>query len=297
MVMLARALALDTEILNPRIVLVTDRVDLDDQLKNTFAACRLEPQKTNTGRHLLELVSISKTSVITTVINKFDTALKGRRDFKDLSEDVFLLVDESHRSQYGEIASRMRRVFPNACYLGFTGTPLMKNEKSTFEKFGGLIDVYAIDQAVKDGAVVPLLYEGRFVEREVNQQGIDQWFDRVSLGLTNDQKAVPSEIRNNALSIAFFHTLEKAFGSNAGAADHNIRSTAAAAATAFSEIVDRHRVVNWTHSQDVQNAMRNDMDDCLFDVVRDHHGMEFSPAVVSEIVETALQAARLRSAQ
>lgn len=188
MVMLARALALDADIENPRIVLVTDRIDLDEQLKNTFAACGLEPQKASTGRHLLDLVSHHKASVITTVINKFDTALNVR-DFKDPSADVFLLVDESHRSQYGEIAARMRRIFPNACYLGFTGTPLMKNEKSTFAKFGGLIDVYAIDQAVKDGAVVPLLYEGRFVEREINRQGIDQWFERVSQGLTDEQKA------------------------------------------------------------------------------------------------------------
>lgn len=188
MVMLARALALDVEIQNPRIVLVTDRIDLDEQLMRTFDACGLEPEKAGTGRHLLDLVSRDKASVITTVINKFDTALKAR-DFSDPSADVFLLVDESHRSQYGEIATRMRRVFPNACYLGFTGTPLMKNEKSTFAKFGGLIDIYAIDQAVKDGAVVPLLYEGRFVERDINQQGIDQWFERVSQGLSDQQKA------------------------------------------------------------------------------------------------------------
>jgi type I restriction enzyme, R subunit len=188
MVMLARALALDPKIQNARIVLVTDRVDLDEQLKGTFAACGLEPKKANTGRHLFELVTESKSAVITTVINKFDTALNVR-DFKDPSADVFLLVDESHRGQYGEMATRMRRVFPNACYLGFTGTPLMKAEKSTFEKFGGLIDVYAIDQAVKDGAVVPLLYEGRFVERDINRDGIDKWFERASQGLTDEQKA------------------------------------------------------------------------------------------------------------
>jgi type I restriction enzyme R subunit len=80
-------------------------------------------------------------------------------------------------------------MFPKACYLGFTGTPLMKKEKSTAAKFGGLIDIYAIDQAVKDGAVVPLLYEGRHVEQDVNSNGIDAWFERVSKDLTPDQKA------------------------------------------------------------------------------------------------------------
>lgn len=188
MVMLARAFAMEPDIPNPRIVLVTDRIDLGDQLKSTFAACGLEPKNASTGRHLLELIAESKASVVTTIINKFDTALNVR-DFRDPSTEVFLLVDESHRSQYGEMATRMRRIFPNACYLGFTGTPLMKAEKSTFAKFGGLIDVYAIDQAVKDGAVVPLLYEGRFVERDINRDGIDKWFERASQGLTDEQKA------------------------------------------------------------------------------------------------------------
>ncbi|MHC2584205.1 type I restriction endonuclease subunit R [Bradyrhizobium diazoefficiens] len=188
MVMLARALALDPEIVNPRIVLVTDRIDLDEQLKGTFAACGAEPENASSGRHLLKLVSQDRASIIATVINKFDTAL-NIRDYRDLSSDVFLLIDESHRGQYGEMHTRMKRMFPNACYLGFTGTPLMKKEKSTAVKFGGLIDIYAIDQAVKDGAVVPLLYEGRHVEQDVNREGIDVWFERVSRNLTPDQRA------------------------------------------------------------------------------------------------------------
>ena len=188
MVMLARALALDPEIVNPRIVLVTDRIDLDEQLKATFAACGAEPENASSGRHLLKLVSQDRASIIATVINKFDTALNVR-DYRDLSSDVFLLIDESHRGQYGEMHTRMKRMFPNACYLGFTGTPLMKKEKSTAAKFGGLIDIYAIDQAVKDGAVVPLLYEGRHVEQDVNRNGIDVWFERVSRDLTPDQRA------------------------------------------------------------------------------------------------------------
>jgi type I restriction enzyme R subunit len=99
------------------------------------------------------------------------------------------LAFESHRGQYGEMHTRMRRMFPRARYLGFTGTPLMKKEKNTAAKFGGIIDVYAIDDAVKDKSVVPLLYEGRHVEQDVQKQGIDVWFERVSKGLTDDQKA------------------------------------------------------------------------------------------------------------
>jgi type I restriction enzyme R subunit len=188
MVMFARALGLESSIPDPRIVLVTDRIDLDAQLEGTFKACGLEPKRATTGRNLLDLVATEKRAVVTTLINKFDTALNVR-DFADPSEDVFLLVDESHRGQYGRLHSRMRKIFPGACYLGFTGTPILKAEKNTAAKFGGIIDVYAIDQAVRDKAVVPLLYEGRHVEQRVDETAIDAWFERVCVGLSEDQKA------------------------------------------------------------------------------------------------------------
>lgn len=188
MVMLARALALDPDIRNPRIVLVTDRVDLDKQLGNTFAACSLAPDRADSGRHLLELVSENKAHIVTTLIHKFDKALSIKKHVEE-SADIFILVDESHRTNFGGFAARMRQMFPMACYLGFTGTPLMKKEKNNFAKFGGLIDTYAINQAVKDGAVVPLLYEARHVEMEQNEKAIDTWFERHTQGLTDAQKA------------------------------------------------------------------------------------------------------------
>lgn len=188
MVMLARALALDPDIRNPRVVLVTDRIDLDKQLGSTFAACGLTPDRADSGRHLLELVSENKAHIVTTLIHKFDKALSIKKHIEE-SADIFILVDESHRTNFGGFAARMRQMFPMACYLGFTGTPLMKKEKNNFSKFGGLIDTYAINQAVKDGAVVPLLYEARHVEMEQNEKAIDTWFERHTQGLTNEQKA------------------------------------------------------------------------------------------------------------
>ena len=116
MVMLARALGLEPDIPDPRIVLVTDRIDLDEQLEGTFKACGLEPKRATTGRNLLDLVATEKRSVVTTLINKFDTALNAR-DFADISADVFILVDESHRGQYGRLHTRMRKLFRKACYL------------------------------------------------------------------------------------------------------------------------------------------------------------------------------------
>ena len=188
MVMLARALALDTEIPNPRVVLVTDRVDLDKQLSNTFAACGLSPDRAESGRHLLELVGDNKAHIITTLIHKFEKALSSRT-FQDDSSEIFVLVDESHRTNFGSFAARMRQMFPRACYLGFTGTPLLAKDKNSFQRFGGLIDSYPINQAVSDGAVVPLLYEARHVEMEQNKQAIDVWFERHTQGLTTAQKA------------------------------------------------------------------------------------------------------------
>lgn len=189
MVMLARGLALDPELTNPRIVLVTDRIDLDEQLSNTFAACGMDSNPANSGRELLKLVSENKASIITTLIHKFDKALNVK-DFRDESSDIFILVDESHRTNFGSLAAQMRKMLPNACYIGFTGTPILKKEKNNIVKFGGLIEPhYSIQQAVKDKAVVPLLYEGRHVEMQQNKQAIDLWFDRHTQGLTDEQKA------------------------------------------------------------------------------------------------------------
>ncbi len=189
MVMLAKALALEGSIRNPRIVIVTDRVDLDEQIHETFLHCGKDPQKANTGRHLIELIEGQKEAIITTVLDKFDSAL-NTKTFRDEGTEIFVLVDESHRSQYGSMHAKMRKVFPNACYIGFTGTPLLRKEKSTAMKFGGFIEPrYTIDQAVEDKAVVRLLYEGRHAVQEVDQKAIDSWFERISRDLTKEQKA------------------------------------------------------------------------------------------------------------
>ena len=189
MVMLARNLALNPEVRNPRIVLVTDRDDLDKQLGNTFAACGLEANRATSGRNLLELVAEKKSGIITTLIHKFDKAYAVKK-YQDESSDIFILVDESHRTQFGSFSARMRQMFPNACYLGFTGTPLLKKEKNNFTKFGDLVEPhYSISQAVEDGAVVPLLYEGRHVEMTQNQAAVDLWFERHTQGLNKAQQA------------------------------------------------------------------------------------------------------------
>ena len=186
MVMLAKYILMELAVCNPRVVIVTDRKELDGQIAATFAHTRLNPARATSGRHLVELVTNGKADVITTIINKLNTA--ERLDAKNNSRDVFVLIDESHRSNYGSMAAKMRTVFPNACYIGFTGTPLMKREKNTLTKFGKLIHKYTIQDGVEDGAIVPLIYEGRFVEQKVDEENIDMWFQQTTKRLTDPQK-------------------------------------------------------------------------------------------------------------
>lgn len=186
MVMLAKRILLELAPCHPRMVVVTDRKELDRQITATFTHTRLNPARATSGKHLVELVNSAKADIVTSVINKFNAV--ERQETRNGSRDIFVLVDESHRSNYGLLATKMRSVFPNACYIGFTGTPLMKKEKSTVAKFGKLIHKYTIQDGVDDGAIVPLLYEGRFVEQEVDGENIDRWFRETTENLTEPQR-------------------------------------------------------------------------------------------------------------
>ena len=184
MVMLTRVIK--REILNSKVIVVTDRKDLDRQIHSTFRNSEIEAQRAKNGRHLISLLQSGK-SVITTLIHKFEMVSKEKIILDD--PNIFILVDESHRTQGGNLNKAMKKVFPSSCYLGFTGTPLMKKEKSTISKFGGLLHKYTIDQAVKDGAVLPLLYEGRLVEQWVNdEKGLQRRFELISKDLNEEQK-------------------------------------------------------------------------------------------------------------
>lgn len=187
MVMLAQKIAQEPSVSNPRIVLVTDRTDLDSQITKTFRKCGKEVENATTGSRLVELLESDTDAVITTVINKFATAIKKIKRPLD-NPNIFILIDEAHRSQYKELAVQMNRVLPNACKIAFTGTPLMKKDKNTARTFGGIIKpVYTVKQAVEDKAVVPLLYEGRIVPQSVNEEPIDNFFGMVCEDLTEYQ--------------------------------------------------------------------------------------------------------------
>jgi type I restriction enzyme R subunit len=187
MVMLAQAIAMEPSIRNPKIVLVTDRTDLDDQITKTFRKCGKFVENATTGQRLVELLESKSDAVVTTIINKFVAAVKKINKPLE-SHDIFVLVDEGHRTQHGTFNVDMQKTMPNACFIAMTGTPLFKKDKSTAAKFGGVIDAYTVDQAVKDQAVVPLLYEGRLALQEVNASPIDTFFGMVTEPMSEYQK-------------------------------------------------------------------------------------------------------------
>jgi type I restriction enzyme R subunit len=188
MVMLAQAIAMEPSIRNPKIVLVTDRTDLDDQITKTFRKCGRFVENATTGQRLVELLESKSDAVVTTIINKFVAAVKKINKPLE-SHDIFVLVDEGHRTQHGTFNIDMQKTLPNACFIAMTGTPLFKKDKSTANKFGGIIDAYTVDQAVSDKAVVPLLYEGRLALQDVNSSPLDTFFGMVSEPLSDYQKA------------------------------------------------------------------------------------------------------------
>ena len=186
MVYITKKLMEDKEIQNPQVVIVTDRVDLDKQIHKTFNRIGVEAARATTGNNLTELIKNEKIRVITTVVNKFETVVKSGVTVD--APNTFILVDEGHRTQYGEINRRMQEVFKGAIYISFTGTPIMKKDKNIFDKFGGLIHKYSLDDALKDKAIVPLIYEGKMVDQEVSKEAIDMRLDMLTRNLTEEQK-------------------------------------------------------------------------------------------------------------
>ncbi len=188
MVMLAEAIVMEKTIKNPKIILVTDRTDLDEQITGTFIKCGIKVDNAKTGASLIDLLNSSSDTVVTTIINKFETAVKKIQTPLE-SPNIFVLVDEGHRTQHGTFNIEMQKTLPNACFIAFTGTPLFKKDKNTLSKFGTLIDDYTVDKAVKDKAVVPLLYEGRHAFQKVNDLPLDNFFNLISEPLSDYEQA------------------------------------------------------------------------------------------------------------
>lgn len=198
MVMFIRALIEDTRIENPRVIVVTDRKDLDRQIRDTMRNAGLKKQiiQAKSGQHLIDMIRDKENAVITTLVHKFGSAAKAARNLVDDDPNIFVLVDEAHRSHSrGEksvtvsASEEMKKTIPNAAFLAFTGTPLLKNEKSQ-HTWGNFIDKYTIDDALSDKIVLPLIYEGRYIPLYDDATQIDRRYARVSEALDAKQKYI-----------------------------------------------------------------------------------------------------------
>jgi type I restriction enzyme R subunit len=198
MVFLTKALLVEPELAGCRIIIVTDRVDLEKQLSGTFLTGGAfgsdvatkkdgERAKVQSGRDLADRIGKGTERIIFTLLQKFNSATK-LPECHNPSDKLIVLVDEGHRSQGGENHERMRKALPNAAFIAFTGTPLLKDDK-TRNKFGPILHAYTMQRAVDDGAVTPLVYEERRPVVDVNEAAIDAWFDKITVGLSDSQKS------------------------------------------------------------------------------------------------------------
>lgn len=209
MVFYTGQIVVEPEMKNPTIVILTDRNDLDDQLFATFGNCkqllRQTPVQAQNREHLKELLKVSGGGIVFTTIQKF--APSEGNIYETLSErlNIVVVADEAHRSQYGFLGKEMetqngietkygnakylRDALPNASFIGFTGTPIEKEDRSTRKVFGDEIDIYDIKQAVDDGATVPISYESRLIKIKLNAEvvnTIDYAIDQIE-GATPEQ--------------------------------------------------------------------------------------------------------------
>ncbi len=176
---------------DPTLLLVTDRRALNDQIHATFERCGFpNPKKAESIEDLRDRLSYDAGETITTLIHKFQTT-DDEEDFPVLSrnENVYVMADEAHRTQDKELANNMRTALPNAFYVGFTGTPIEKDERNTRRTFGNYIDTYTIDQSLEDGATVEILYQGRLADIHLEGETLDRLFDRIFSDKTDEEKA------------------------------------------------------------------------------------------------------------
>ena len=186
-----------SSIKRPRFVMVTDRINLDKQIRDNFIHTQMSPHRAKTGKGLIELLKEDGNTVITALVNKFEAAVK--QEYCNDSENIFVFIDEGHRTQYGKLNIYMNRVLPKAVKIAFTGTPLIQKKpqynkrdiipaKDTYAKFGPLIDKYTLQDAIDDKVTVPIVYEGRVIPQTVTSEQINAHLKHITVGLNEEAK-------------------------------------------------------------------------------------------------------------
>ena len=184
---------------NARVAIITDRDELDKQIQNVFTRAGIEIARSSSGRNLMTQLGQATPRLLCSLVHKF-----GRKDvdnfdayIKELEAqpsptvgEVFVFVDECHRTQSGKLHRTMKAIMPNAVFIGFTGTPLLKKDAQTsLEVFGGYIHTYKFSEGVEDGVVLDLVYEARDIDQRLGSEDrIDAWFEAKTKGLNDWQK-------------------------------------------------------------------------------------------------------------
>lgn len=187
---------------NARVLIITDREELDNQIKNVFLGVEETIYRTKSGKDLMEKLNSTTESLLCSLIHKFGN--KGDNAYNDYIEelktylstdfkakgDIYVFVDECHRTQSGKLHEAMKKILPNAIFVGFTGTPLLKQDKqNSIEVFGKYIHTYKFNEAVKDKVILDLRYEARDIEQNLTSKDkIDKWFEVKTKGLTEYAK-------------------------------------------------------------------------------------------------------------
>lgn len=187
-------------IANARVVMLTDRTELDEQIERVFKDSGEDVARTRSGVELIQFLTDSKPRLICSLIHKFGN--KGETDYRTFIEDlknnpiktqgnIFVFIDECHRSQSGNLNETMKLVLHQAVFIGFTGTPLLKADKqTTMDVFGRYIHTYKFNEAVEDEVIKDLVYEGRDIEQKLTSQDkVDAWFDAKTKGLNDFQRS------------------------------------------------------------------------------------------------------------
>ncbi len=188
---------------NSRVLIITDRKELDDQIEKFFKGVNEDIYRTKSGKDLIKQLNNFSPWLICSLVHKFRKNTESEIDdyLEDLKNslednfrpkgDIFVFVDECHRSHTNKLHQAMKDILPNSIFIGFTGTPLLKKDKKTsIEVFGNYIHTYKYDDAVNDNVVLDLQYEAREIDQRITSQDkIDQWFEAKTRGLTNSAKA------------------------------------------------------------------------------------------------------------
>jgi len=188
-----------------RVLIITDREELDDQIEKVFYGVEEQIYRTKSGQDLIEKLNHYKPSLMGSLVHKFGRVSQNSSDdydlfIKEIEEnlpkdfsakgDIYVFVDEAHRTQSGKLLEAMKTILPNAMFIGFTGTPLLKQDKqNSIEVFGSYIHTYKFDEAVRDQVVLDLQYEARHIDQELySEDKIDEWFELKTKGLSDIAK-------------------------------------------------------------------------------------------------------------